>query len=138
MDKQIFLVVLAGLGPASAVAAQGSGLAPDPILQRGEALAMRIEAGGGSPEADAMAAAARGEFGLLAINDPWSMVPRAPGLVCATPLRRAPHILARFWQDDAPGPRELAFRAYADVYNRAVAAHADYPDARLCRPAPAR
>jgi hypothetical protein len=110
----------------------------DAARREAEALAeieRRLDGANADPAADAREADQRGEFGLI-VSGQHSSTPG--GLICFTPYRQAPRILANFRHGDMIGEREMRWLAYAETYNRTLAALPAYPDADLCRPATAQ
>ena len=151
MRARVFFM-LGGLclaaGWASAAACQAAAMSEAAAQEaraaewrRAEALADEIQAltdaGRATPEADAAAAADRGEFGLMAAIGRFGHA-TAPGAICFTPRGQPARSRARFRYGDAIAEREMRWFAYADAYNRLLTARPDYPDADLCRPATER
>ena len=122
-------------GSRPAIRSQAGPARADAARREAEALVSiqrKLDGGNADPAADARAAAQRGEFGLI-VSGQYSTTPG--GLICFTPYRQAPRILANFRHGDMIGEREMRWLAYAGTYNRTLAALPAYPDADLCRPA---
>jgi hypothetical protein len=95
----------------------------------------QIAAGTADPQADAAAAAGRGEFGLMATLRDRGGAVRAPGLICFTPGGAPPRVRALRVYGCVIDAEVRAWGDYATAYNQVLVARDDYPDRDLCRPA---
>jgi hypothetical protein len=117
-----------GVSGAKPVRAAPPALAPEQAFRLYE----RAQQSSADAVADAMAAADRGEFGMILTGNRSA---RAIGLACFTPAGLPPHILAALPHGDVIDESVSRWTAYARAYNRTLVDHPAYPDSDLCRAA---
>jgi hypothetical protein len=101
------------------------------------ALIAKIEAGATDPAADAIAAAGRGEFGLIVTGDGRFIQEeqggRPGGIFCLTPYGGAPLTLMVYAHGDYIQARDWKISEYVVAYNSTLVDLPTYPHAELCR-----
>ena len=103
-------------------------------VQLAREIATRIQAGTATPEADAEAAAARGDYGLMAMLTGPGHQLRMPGVTCSTPGGAPPRIRALLSVGCVRTEATARWAEYAEVYNRRLVGLENFPHADICRP----